>query len=455
MKTLMNFKLVSVTMVFFLILFLACQKDVEVVKSETTDSTTVIDSQTSTSVEKANYYVSLSGNDANAGTLEKPFKTIEKAFSVCKNTDLVYVRGGTYPLKDNTRTYGLKFAVTAGKDSAHKIRIWAYPGERVVLDCKSMSVKNDGLVGIYIESNNIHLKGFDVINVPQYINPENGHGNYNVGILIKGACVTLEDCSAHDCQGTGINLGGSCWGTLVLNCDAYNNYDPYTYFSDGTAYPGGNADGFHITVSGLNMNQVLRGCRSWNNSDDGYDCYNTDGYVNFDSCWAFQNGYLPNSKTASKGDGSGIKLGATSGQYDILKKNVISCISAANRAEGFTQNNGRVVMHIYNNTAYKNGGTQFDFGNKFVGQANVELKNNLAVGSTSNYIPYAKQDHNSWNLSVVANDADFQSVDVSLLKATRQKGGKLPNNAAFRLASGSDLKGKGVNVGRGTNLGAY
>jgi Protein of unknown function (DUF1565) len=41
-------------------------------------------------------YVSLSGNDSNAGTLASPFRTFGKAVSVTAPGDTIFIRGGTY-----------------------------------------------------------------------------------------------------------------------------------------------------------------------------------------------------------------------------------------------------------------------------------------------------------------------------------------------------------------------
>jgi len=72
--------------------------------------------------------------------------------------------------------------------------------------------------------------------------------------------------------------------TWSLNCDSYENYDPGNL--------GENADGF-ATKFGLGTGNILRGCRAWNNSDDGYDCWNTDPpseSVTFRSLLGLQNG---------------------------------------------------------------------------------------------------------------------------------------------------------------------
>jgi hypothetical protein len=397
------------------------------------------------------YYVdAVNGSDLNNGSENSPFQTIEYAFAKANSSELIYVKGGICKVSDLTKYQALKIAGHNGVDSTEKIKIWAYPGSKVILDCAEMTANDDGIVGLRIDASNIHIKGFEVINLPQHIDPSTGYGNYNVGILVAGNNILLENCSAHDCGGTGIHIGGQANGAVILNCDSYNNYDPYTA-SNATAYPGGNADGFHVTISGLESKQTLRNCRAWNNSDDGYDFFGTDGYIEISGCMAIKNGYLANG-TESEGDGSGFKLGATNGDYAVLKKNVKNCLSALNRAEGFTQNNGRCIMSIYNNTAYNNGSYQFDFGNTFTGQSQLELKNNVAVGAHINYTPYALHSNNSWDSQVNADDNDFQSIDINELLKARDSDGNLQDFTAFHLKTESDLNKTGYD---GVNMGAF
>ncbi|MEC7158470.1 MAG: DUF1565 domain-containing protein, partial [Pseudomonadota bacterium] len=44
----------------------------------------------------ADYYVDTNGDDANAGTLAAPFKTVGHAVSQIASGDTLYIRGGTY-----------------------------------------------------------------------------------------------------------------------------------------------------------------------------------------------------------------------------------------------------------------------------------------------------------------------------------------------------------------------
>ena len=48
------------------------------------------------SVWAADYYVLVKGSDANPGTLQKPFASIQKAASMMKGGDTCWVRGGRY-----------------------------------------------------------------------------------------------------------------------------------------------------------------------------------------------------------------------------------------------------------------------------------------------------------------------------------------------------------------------
>jgi len=115
-------------------------------------------------------------------------------------------------------------------------------------------------------------------------------------------CV-IDDCSFHDGMAIGIYMiAGS--DNLILNCDAYNNYDSVS----DRGY-GGNVDGFgaHLNSAKYTGN-VFRGCRAWWNSDDGFDLINCLAPVVIEDCIAFYNGYRPGTFTRA-GDGTGFKAG--------------------------------------------------------------------------------------------------------------------------------------------------
>ena len=94
----------------------------------------------------------------------------------------------------------------------------------------------------------------------------------------------------HGCSDTGLQITASSTdatndakaaNNLVLNCDSYENLDQPTN--------GENADGFAAKLR-IGPGNVFRGCRAWNNADDGWDFFASDDVVTIDNCWAFLNG---------------------------------------------------------------------------------------------------------------------------------------------------------------------
>ncbi|CCK26032.1 hypothetical protein BN159_1653 [Streptomyces davaonensis JCM 4913] len=84
---------------------------------------------------QATYYVAPNGNDANAGTITAPFKTLQHARDVVRtiNKDMtgditVYLRGGTYPVTDT-----IEFTSSDSGTNGHRVVYAAYPGEKPVL----------------------------------------------------------------------------------------------------------------------------------------------------------------------------------------------------------------------------------------------------------------------------------------------------------------------------------
>jgi len=81
------------------------------------------------------FYVATNGADANPGTIDKPFATLEKARNNIReiinngldNDITVYVREGTYSLDET-----LVFSLEDGGNESHSITYRAYPEERPV-----------------------------------------------------------------------------------------------------------------------------------------------------------------------------------------------------------------------------------------------------------------------------------------------------------------------------------
>lgn len=375
------------------------------------------------------YYVSPYGSDYNNGDLNNPFATLNKAWTVIRPGDVVYLRGGTYYFTNQQVLKGVNG--TAG----NLISVWAYPGEKPVLT-RSSSFSWSYPCGIYFEGDYFHFKGIEItgyyqVNSYVWSGLRSEDSNYNI----------FEQLNIHH-NGHGFRLQGNSNGNRILNCDFHHNQDPLSSDSYG------DADGLEITYLPYGVSNTVSGCRFWWNTDDGIDLISNAGYVLIENCWSWYNGYIPDTFNQA-GNGNGFKLGgATSDFRSTVLRTVRNCLSFRNRGHGFDQNQGSFIMQLYNNTSYDNVGAGFCL-NMVSGIAHV-LRNNIAYGNDA-YQTNADygwiHDHNTWNGIVSVSDNDFLSLTPSGLNYDRDSNGNLPVINFIHLASGSDMIDAGVSVG--------
>src|SRR3954449_258081 len=83
----------------------------------------------------AEFFVSPTGSDNDPGTLERPFATVQRAQEAAAPGDTVFLRGGTYVMKESqiARRRAIWAYVTFLDKSGtpdKRINYWAYRGER-------------------------------------------------------------------------------------------------------------------------------------------------------------------------------------------------------------------------------------------------------------------------------------------------------------------------------------
>lgn len=414
------------------------------------------------------WYVAPDGNDTNPGTKELPFQTIQKAQSFVLPGDTVYIRGGIYKMQEsqiNSYSKIQAFVTLLNKSGSENKRIlyWAFPGETPVFDLSNVKPAGFRVHAFEVTGSWLHLKGLEVVGVQvpvvnsntQSICFSNAGGSNNI----------YEQLSMHDGQGIGFYLTSGS-NNLILNCDAYRNYD-YTSQAGG-GRNGGNVDGFGNHPSVGSVNNVFRGCRAWFNSDDGYDCISAYESTVFENCWAFYNGYSPGF--INRADGNGFKAGgygarAFTALPVTIPKNIIrNCLAVMNKANGFYSNHHLEGSYWYNNTAYANGinfnmlnrkaKTETEYltdgpGYNHVLRNNISLKPRSSNNDIANFDPdRCTIDHNSFlNDNIIISADDFLSLDTALLTAPRSADGSLPLINFMRLRPGSKLVDRGVDVG--------
>jgi hypothetical protein len=403
----------------------------------------------------ADYFVAPDGSDSNPGSLERPFATITKAQAAAAPGDTVYFRGGKYVVTSDqihTPLMGVAahvFDITKSGKANAPIRYFAYQDEHPVFDFSAVK-PGPRVYAFVVTADWVHFRGLEVtgVQVTQTGHTQSecfeNHGSHNI----------YERLSMHDGMAIGFFLlGGS--DNLILNCDAYRNWDSV---SEGGR--GGNTDGFgcHPKNKGDTGN-VFRGCRSWLNSDDGYDCINAAEGTTFDHCWAMYNGF--NAAHESLGDGNGFKAGGYGRTaieklpHPIPRNTVQFCLAVGNKASGFYANHHIGGGDWINNTGYKNG-TNFNMLERLPdNQTDIPgpgqfMRNNLGFdgGHELLNLDAAKSDasSNSFDMKLHISAADFESLDESQLTGPRKPDGSLPDITFMHLAKGSPLIDKGVAI---------
>ena len=379
------------------------------------------------------YYVATNGNDSNNGTSQgKPFKTIAKALSVIKGGDLVYLRGGVYYPEKTMRIE------QANGTANQRTRLFAYPGERVVIDGSRFTIFDPDLGDNDVFRHRAafwHFKRLTIRNARA--SAVDMFGSESRGNI-------LENLTVHDNAATGINLSSGAANNQVLNCDSYRNFDRVT--------KGQHADGFGAKFSIGTGNRFV-GCRAWANADDGWDFWEAGNGVTVTNCWAFDNGYdIWGFGEAFEGNGNGFKLGRGSGAHLLTR-----CVAWGNRVRGFDSNGNSSATKIYNCTGWDNAR---DFDMRY-GSGRYVLKNNVSFDRGA-FVPDNKTaSYNSWNLNVSVSPGEFVSLSSTIAEGARPENGRLPSSGFLKLKSKSSLIDQGtVNIGvlyngQAPDLGAF
>ncbi|MDS0528557.1 pectate lyase [Clostridium sp. SHJSY1] len=385
----------------------------------------------STNAYAKDYYMSPIGSDSNAGTQAAPFASLSKAQSSATSGDIVYILGGTY------KNFNIA-ATDANYNYVHEINksgitYRAFSSKsRPVFDFSNVPTdKRVAAFHIAKGTSNVTFLAIDVTGVKV------GSQKQSECFRIEGNA-TFNQVSAHDNEANGfyfVNHGtGSC-----IKCDAYNNIGP-------TSTSIGNTDGFGAHGDGV----TFQYCRSWHNSDDGYDCLTSNGPNTFDHCWAY-------NMTAG-GDSNGFKIGGYGTgtvPSSVPVHTVKYCLSANNNAHGFYANHQPGQSATWtNNTAYNNKHGNFNMLERvsqtdatyIPGTREIVHKNIAFTGTIieESNLPSKNVSNNSWNKSGVSvTSGDFQSIDASQMTAARGADGVLPEITFMHLSNGSDLTGLG------------
>ena len=202
----------------------------------------------------ADWYISPSGNDSNAGTsVSAPFKSLMRAQDAASSGDTVYIMGSTYndfgiAAKDNNYNYVNEFTKS-------NITYRAYTSKDVPVFDFSRVPTDKRVAAFHVKSGvkGVYFLCFKVKGVPV------GNQKQSECFRVEGNA-TFNQITCFDAQANGFyfcnNGSGEC-----IKCDAYNLNTPNRTSNSNT-------DGFGAHGQSV----AFRQCRAWACGDDGFDC---------------------------------------------------------------------------------------------------------------------------------------------------------------------------------------
>ena len=366
------------------------------------------------SLEANIYFISPNGDDKNSGSIDKPFKTIDRAVRVLKAGDTLNIRGGEYPI-------GVRISISGTREKP--ITFQAYRDEKVAF------VGSYGENKIY-DLNKNHSKDSFIVtgNWLIFRNFEVKNGSNGVYVKSRASHNRFERLSMHDNYYSGLVLTDGAEYNTVINCDSYHNFDSNSH--------GQHADGFVIVgrksdpTPFVGVGNRFINCRSWGNSDDGYDCWEAGNPISFINCLAYDNGKDIWHRGDFQGDGNGFKLGVHNRFGHARDAHIVThCKAWNNRGRGFDSNDNKVAITLYKNVSWNNRKS----GYKFI-LTNHNLIDNIDLNSGKRYIDrYSYQENNSWNRKNYNVREDIISFDDTAIRGRRDKIGEFIVNGFLEV----------------------
>jgi parallel beta-helix repeat protein len=403
----------------------------------------IVSQQSAGVVEAAGstYYVALTGNDSNPGTLDRPWKTVQKGTRSLHPGDTVLIRGGVYAIGSNDDAIELP----SGTPDRY-VTLQAYPGESVTIQGNYPTLGDGNWNGINVKGQSyIQIKGLTVRRFHSALSCR-APGHH---IVVQANTFEYNSESGIASEGAvSGSLRGCEYMTIIGNRIHDNGYydngkpatGPYEGWSSGiTMHPDGQpfaADNdyskFHSIISGnvIYHNYDGTGADSGEAPDNVNEPDHTDGNgiivdrgANFPPILIENNVVFDNGgRCIEPLDSENVWIiGNTcygNGTDTLMAKEARAEIGA-----GVMRKN----VHILNNIAYGVGDVQLTY---FPGAsaADVDMRNNVWFGQ-----PYRETD-SLYGVNYVRANPLFIHASAD------------PNSADFHLQPNSPAINIGVNV---------
>ncbi|RDW17474.1 hypothetical protein CWR48_13190 [Oceanobacillus arenosus] len=327
-------------------------------------------------------YVAIDGNNQNAGTKSKPFRTLGKAASEANAGTTVFIRKGNYNEKLVVKHSGTK---------SKPITFKAYNNEKVVLSGKELKdVEGDTSLVTINNKNYVTISGLIIQDLSTDLTDETVIGIYVTGesnhITLENNNVQRIETHADDGNGHGIAIYGT--GTMKDINISNNILEDLKLGSSESLVLNGNIDGFKVE------NNIVR--RSDNIGIDliGYEGISNDKKVDY-----VRNGIVKNNQV-----------------YEIS--------SYGNPAYG---------------EDYSAGGIYVDGGKNITIEKNTIYKSDIGIEATSEH-DYKYAD----NIKIINNSIyDNYYTGISIGGYDEDRGGTINSTISQNILYRNDTKGLG------------
>ncbi|MFC4999379.1 sigma-70 family RNA polymerase sigma factor [Dactylosporangium cerinum] len=351
----------------------------------------------------AEYFVAPDGNDGGDGSIGHPFATINKAASVVQPGQTIALRGGTYRL-------GAPVVLDTNGTETHRITLSAFQDERPVIDASRIPA---GKWAFTQHGSYWTVQGLEVKNSLSH-----------AYVCVSCRQNVFRRLSMHDNVESGLTLRGEgTTGNQVLDSDFFGNHNPADQGSSGI--------GLGIKF-GSGADNIVRGCRAFNNADDGFDFGDFASPIDIQHNWAFGNGVNRWNVAGWKSNGNGFTFGGGSPPA-AASHSVRHNAAWGNIHNGFADGGNPAELRLSNNTAYRNGATGFGLPT-----TPATLRSNVAIGNddSASLSVGAHTSRNTWDEGTW--DATmFRSTDATAAQGPRRADGTLP--ATDYLTTGNGM----------------
>jgi RNA polymerase sigma factor (sigma-70 family) len=354
-------------------------------------------------VSAADIYVAPGGDDAGDGSIARPYATLGRAAAVVRPGQTIALRGGTY-------RPAAPITIETSGDATHRITLSAYRDERPVIDASRIPADKWAITqrGSFWTVQNLEI----------------ANSKSHAYVCLSCRQNIFLRLALHDNVESGLTLrGAGTTGNQVLDSDFFNNHDPADQGQSGVGL---------AVKFGSGADNLVRGCRAFNNADDGFDFGEFTSPVTVEHNWAFGNGVNRWNVAGWRGNGNGFTFGGGSppaGGAHTVRHNA----AWGNVHHGFDDGGNPGELLLANNTAFRNGATGFAVPN-----APATLRSNVSVGNDSSVsrAAAARSSRNTWDEGTWTA-AMFRSADPAAAQGARRPDGTLP--ATDYLTTGNGM----------------